>query len=179
MESRRKIKRGPKDRPPFHDSNYPPMAPFYQTPYYPAYELPSDMVNKVLPTVPFSYRPLPYKIAIGLLIAGVVLCLLFSFVVFSTTMFYFFTFIFVTLFMTIAILGIISIVLLLIPRRIGWYMGLITAFFGLIGLGLGTLIAIFTVVALLWPSTRLYFKTGQVWQTIPMMPYPYPPPPKP
>ena len=176
MESHKRFERDPRHRPPPQTSYYPPINPYYQNPYYSPYELPSDVVNKILPTVPFAYRPLPYKIAIGLIIAGVILCLIFTTISFSIG-FFLFSILIVTIFITIAILGIISIILLLIPKRIGWYLGLLTAFFGLIGFGIGTLMAIFTIVALFWPSTRFYFKTGKVWQTMPMMPYPYPPPP--
>lgn len=166
-------KHGPPPPPP----GYPQMHPFYPYPMQPMYELPSEVVNKILPTVPFSYRPLPYKIAIGLLIAGITLCLLFVLVTLPIGFYSLFSLIFNTIFITVAVLGIISVILLIIPIRFGWYLGLITAFLGLSGLGIGTLISIFTIISLLWPTTRFYFKTGQVPPPMMMMPYPYPPPP--
>jgi hypothetical protein len=112
-----------------------------------------------------------------LLIAGVVLCLIFCIFIIPFGFYSVITFVMATLFITIAILGIISIILLLIPRRLGWYMAVITAIFGLVGFGIGSLIAIFAIISLFWPSTRFYFKTGQVLPPMPMMPYPYYPPP--
>jgi hypothetical protein len=39
-------------------------------------------------------------------------------------------------------------------------------------LGIGTLIAIFTIFALMWPSTRYYFHTGQYPPQGPATSYP-------
>jgi hypothetical protein len=177
MDNYKKMKPDRDHGTPHHLYSYPPMSPNYPPPFVPPYELPSDKIDELLPTVPFTYRPAAYKAAIGLIIAGIVLCLLMSIFMIYYGIYSIFSYIILTLFLTIIILGIISIILLLIPKRIGWYIALLTAIFGLIGFGIGTLIAIFAIVALFWPSTRFYFKTGQVWQTMPMMPYPYPPPP--
>jgi hypothetical protein len=177
MDNYGKQRFDPKHGPMPQPSYYPPPYPYYPPMYFQPYELPSETVNELLPKVPFTYRPSSYKTAIGLIIAGVVLCVIASIFWINIGIYSVFPLVIITLFMTIVILGIISVILLLIPKRLGWYLGVLTAVFGLVGFGIGTLIAIFALVALFSYPTRFYFKTGQVMPTMPMMPYPYYPPP--
>ncbi len=161
----------------------PSSPPPYQTPPYSLpRSLPGYVVDKLMPQVPFYYRPLALKIAIGLIIAGTVLCLGFVMLLsigpfYSTLQLLIFSF-----FLIIGVLGIISIILLMIPKRIGWYIAIVTAILGLFGLGPGTLISIFALIALNWPSTLYFFRTGQpmLQQMFPYSyPYPYSYPPYP
>ncbi|WP_455391737.1 hypothetical protein [[Eubacterium] cellulosolvens] len=166
----------PYDIPPFPPPGYPP--PSYSPVYGP--KLPAYVADKLMPTIPFYYRPLALKAAIALIIAGVVLCLGFVLLILPSVAYSSFSIMFVSLFLIIGILGVISIVLLMIPKRVGWYFGMVTAIMGLLGLGPGTLISIFVIIALLWPSTLYYFRTGQPLPA-PLFQYPYPeyPPPYP
>ena len=131
------------------------------------YDPPMEIVDNLLPQVPFNQRPNAYKVAIILICIGVGLCLIFSILLSINLYITLFTLIFIPLFIIIGILGICSVILLSIPKKIGWHVAVITGVLGLSGLGLGTLIAIFTLVALLWPSVRYYFHTGYY------PPYPY------
>lgn len=142
-------------------------GPYYQPPFYPTPPLnrvrglPMHEVDNLLPTVPFKQRPLALKFAIALLFIGVMLCLGFVFLTFRSMGYSPLLWIFNPLFITISILGIISIIFLFIPKKLGWYFGMVTAVLALPGLGIGTLIGICTIFALMWPSNRYYFHTGQ------------------
>ena len=127
-------------------------------------------VDSLLPTVPFKQRPLALKFAIALLFIGVILCLGFVFLTFRSMEYSPILWIFNPLFITISILGIISIIFLFIPKKVGWYFGMITAFLALPGLIIGTFFGIFTIFALMWPSNRYYFHTGQYPPMRGMMP---------
>ncbi len=141
-------------------------APYYMPPYYP---IPTNItgpsmneVDRLLPTVQLRNRPLALKIAIVFLIIGVVICLGFLMFVFNSSDWNWSpiaTIIFI-LMLLISILGIISMVLLRIPKKIGWYFAMITTIIAL-PLFPGTFIAIFTLFALMRPSVRYYFHTGQ------------------
>jgi hypothetical protein len=155
--------------------------PSYSSPqaYYPTQQyvpkLPTAVVDKLMPTVPFYYRPLALKVAIVLIIVGLVFCWGFAFLMLPGFYISIFLAIIGTYFLTVGILGIISIVLLMFPKRAGWYLALITACMGLAGLGPGTIISIFVIVALFMPTTLYFFKTGQPMPPpMPMAPYPYP-----
>jgi len=56
-----------------------PKSPYYMPPYYPIPPRtkgpPMYEVDRSLPNVPFKLRPRAYKIAIVLIIIGVILCL--------------------------------------------------------------------------------------------------------
>ena len=143
----------------------PPKAPYYMPPYYPipmvtrkptTYE-----VDRSLPSVRFMQRPRALKIAIVLLIIGVTLCSMVMVFLAPRWTFYLIVTIIAFYFISIIILGTISIILLMIPKKAGWYFAFITGVLALGGFGLGTLIGIFTLFALIWPSVRYYFHTGQ------------------
>jgi len=148
-------------------------APYYMPPYYPIPPRtkgpPMYEVDRSLPNVPFKLRPRAYKIAIVLIIIGVILCLGAALFLFSFTLYFFISYLFFVLFIIIGMLGIISIILLLIPKKIGWYIAFITGIIALSGLGIGTIIGSLVINALLWPSIRYYFHTGHY----PPLPMPY------
>jgi hypothetical protein len=147
------------------ENYHPPPVPsdqFRNIPKHYDYDKPpAEVVDRLLPMVQFSKRPLAYKIVIGFLFLGVGLCL--GFVVFFVRIGASSVAIslILGLFILIGFLGIISIILLFIPKRIGWHLALTTAILALLGLGIGTLIGIFTIVGLMWPTTRYYFRTGE------------------
>jgi hypothetical protein len=119
-----------------------------------------DEVDSRLPSVAFRHRPLALKFTITLLIIGVAMCLGFIIFFYPSDGAGFLMFLFVYLFLIISVLGTLSIIFLLIPKKVGWYFAMVTAFLALPGLGIGTLIGIFTIFALMWPSNRYYFHTG-------------------
>lgn len=163
------------DRPPAQSQPIP-QGPYYMPPYYPMYwpkpGPPMDVVDQRLPQVSVSRRPLALKFAIVLLIIGITLCIVFLILRLNYWRYSPIFSIFLSLFSIITILGIISIIFLLIPKKVGWYFAFITAVIALSGLGIGTLIAIFTIFALMWPSTRYYFHTGQYPPQSPTTSYP-------
>ena len=168
---------------PYPTPNYPPN--YYPAQSYLPPRLPTEQVDKLMPTVPLFYRPMALKAAIWLIIAGSVLCWIFVVISLIISIYSIFGLIVFGIFLTVGIFGIISVILLMIPKRIGWYLGLVTASLGILGIGPGTIIAIFAIVALVWPSTQYFFRTGQpmpMFMGMPPMPppmAPYPPHPYP
>jgi hypothetical protein len=146
-------------------------APYYMPPYYPipplTKGLPMGMVDAQLPLVRFKSRPRSLKIAIGMLILGVVFCIFGALLIMPGTGYNFLIQTAFIYFISLAVLGIISIIFLIIPKKIGWYLAFITGIAALPGFGIGTLIAIFLIIALLWPSIRYYFHTGQYPPNLP------------
>jgi len=140
--------------------DYYPPPPYIMQSYLPP-ALPANIVDEMMPRVPFYYRPMALKLAIVLIILGVIFCMGFVGLILPGFFYSIIILILVILFFSIGLLGIISIILLMIPKRIGWYLALITACIGIIGLGPGTIISIFTIIALFWPSTQYFFRTGQ------------------
>ncbi len=140
-------------------------GPYYLPPFYPIPPIrkgpPMHEVDQRLPTVPFKQRPLALKLTIGLLIVGIGLCLGFITLRYHYLQYGGIITIIMGLFAIISIFGIISIIFLIVPKKVGWYFAMITASLALTGLGIGTLIAIFTIFALMWPSNRYYFHTGE------------------
>jgi hypothetical protein len=140
-------------------------GPYYMPPYYPLPQLtdkpPMDEVDRLLPTVRFMQRPRAYKFAIGFLITGITFIIIYLYLDFSSLISSLFPTIIIPLFLIIVILGFLSIIFLIIPKKIGWYFAFITSVMGLAGLPFGTPVAMLAIVALLWPSTRYYFHTGQ------------------
>jgi MFS family permease len=143
----------------------PPPAPYYLPPYYPTPTLshgpPMHVLDQQLNKVPFKFRPRAYKIALCLLIIGVVICLGWVGLMLTSTYYFGIISIIFILFLAIGSLGIVSIILLLIPKKIGWYFAFITSCLALAGLGIGTIIGMYLMVCLMWPSVRYYFHSGQ------------------
>jgi hypothetical protein len=157
-----------------------PKAPYYMPPFYPIPPIakgpPMSVVDNQLPLVPFKNRPRAMKIAIALLVTGVIFCIFGSLLTLPGAGYNFLVQTAFIYFMSLTVLGIISITLLLIPRKIGWHLAFITGIAALPGFGIGTLIAIFLIITLLWPSIRYYFHTGQYPPNLPtgmMGPVPY------
>jgi hypothetical protein len=164
----------------------PLKAPYYMPPYYPIPSIakgpPMGLVDQQLPGVPFKLRPMAMKIAIGILIIGVVFCIFGSLITLTGARYNFLIQTVFIYFVSLTILGIISITLLIIPKKLGWYLAFITGIAALPGFGIGTLIAIFLIISLFWPSIRYYFHTGQYPPNLPssmigpapygMQPYP-------
>lgn len=131
-------------------------------------------VDRLLPSVPFSKRPRAYKFTIALIFLGVGLSLGFVVLALRLGAVALIITIIIGLFILIGFLGIVSIILLLIPKKIGWHFAMVTAILALLGLGLGTIIGLFTIITLLWPSTRYYFRTGEFPRKTHIKQHPYP-----
>ena len=143
-------------------------------------KVPGYVADQMMPQVPFTQRPKALFAAMVFLALGGGLSLIFG--IFLVIDAWFIIFFFGILFIAIGVMAIISIILLVIPKRIGWYVAMVTSCLGLIGFGIGTLVAIGAIVSLLWPSTRFYFNTGMhpsLMMPMPYMPHPMmgPPPP--
>ena len=163
----------------------PPMYPPYPMPYYPMPQMmqrvPSYMADQMLPMVPFTMRPKALLSAMIFLALGGGLSLIFGIILLFDS-YWLISLLLGLLFTAIGIMAIISIILLVIPKRIGWYIAMVTSCLGLLGLGPGTLVAIGAIISLLWPSTRFYFNTGMYpppMMPMPFMQYPMMPPPPP
>jgi hypothetical protein len=169
---------------------YPPPMPFHK-PYFIPYHvaspqiihgMPMEEVDKLLPTVPFGYRPLAMKITMGLVVALDLLCIAYIWFMVSQIQtndpsFVFFN----TLFLMIAMFGVSALFLLIVPKKAGWYFALSTAIMALPIFSIGSLIsgfnirlypslfitiaaliiAILIIITLFIPMTRFYFHTGQ------------------
>jgi hypothetical protein len=176
--------------PPTSQYHYPPPMPIYK-PYFIPYYLavpqivhgkPMEMVDKLLPTVPFRFRPIALMSTLGLLVALIVLCS--SFIVVMITQIHtndVSFLLFNVQFLMIAMFGFSTLILLAIPKKVGWYFALATGIIALpfyslaiiiTGFGIqliaaliisiaSMIIAILIIISIFIPSTRFYFHTGQ------------------
>jgi len=151
-------------------------------------KVPGHVADDLMRRVPFSKRPKALQTTVVMLILGGGMSLIFGLILIIDNPF---SFIIGIAFVAIGVLAVISVILLSIPKRIGWHLAVVTSFLGLLGIGPGTLIAICAIIGLLWKSTKFYFDTG-MWPPPmgampgPMSPYPpqylppgamqYPPP---
>ncbi len=189
---------------------YPPPLPFH-IPYFIPPHLaipynimgpPMEVVDSLLPRLRFSERPDAYKL--------IIISMLFLFIIglgFNTyslanwTTDYYLRLIFITLVLLIIMFCVASILLLLIPKKVGWYFAFITTLLvmpifslliligqfiiplipTIIWLVIGLGVDVFIIITLMWPSVRFYFHTGRYQSTshIPSAPPPTPPTPPP
>ena len=187
---------------------YPPPMPI-RVPYFIPQHLatfekiigaPMEIVDKKMPKLPFKNRPWAYKSTFILVLIMTILTITWNvYALIFWDIPYYARLFMLTLVLMINMYGFVSILLLWIPKKVGWYFSLITCImifpiFSFLTLASSFEYSMWKVIYLIWaiiicailiiitlniPSNRFYFHTGEAPSKPPIpMPLPMPGYPK-
>ena len=184
---------------------FPPQMPIHRPYYIPPYAasmetvmgLPMEVVDERLRAVRIKDRPGALKFTINCLIFLFIICISYTTYLFANTAVNFFTRnFFSTLSLLMAMMSFAALILLYVPKKVGWFFAFTVSIMGLpifvlmtfvgfvyqplygtpIGTLSGLLTSILMLISLMLSSNRFYFHTGSLHpgKRFPARPYPYP-----